>query len=60
MCDGPGLTREDVTADTDFRRQLNVGEEESAEQLGEGTAPKPSVDRIEDELVTTVRISTGC
>lgn len=50
------VVREDVTANGNLGRQLDVGEEESAEELGKGTFPEPGVHGVEDKFVATVSI----
>lgn len=54
-----GLTGKDISANTDFRGQLNVGEKECAKELGKRTFPEPGVDRVEHEFVTSVSVSVA-
>jgi hypothetical protein len=49
-----GIVRGDVASDTDLGRELHIGKEECAEELGEGTSPEPCVNRVKHQFVAAI------
>lgn len=51
-----GVVRPDVRDDRDLGGEADVGEQEAAEQGGEGPLPEPHADRVEEQLVAAVSV----